>query len=257
MAGFMVAAPIIVFISGGKQAVLGVLIAGVVLTPVFWITNVHNEFLDNCILRRASTTTPTLDTQVAIPLLGNEQVNEQVAVPVLGNVPKHFFNFSGRTGVWKEGLRLFSDSPVLGYGFHADRLLLGTHAHNSFVHSLMQTGVLGTIPFVVGLILAWVLLLRAGLNLYRFSQNNKALFIQATGVLVFLSVRSVYESTGAFFGVDWLLLGPLLIYLQAVNSSRAQNDIGSPKARILDDLRGRIFLSHGPTQNESRKIDGI
>ena len=33
------------------------------------------------------------------------------------------------------------------------------------------------------------------------------------GVLAFFSVRSLFESSGAFFGVDWLLLAPLFVYL--------------------------------------------
>jgi len=49
---------------------------------------------------------------------------------------------------------MFPESPFLSYGFHADRFLLNTHAHNSFVHALLQTGAIGTIPFLLALLLA-------------------------------------------------------------------------------------------------------
>jgi len=122
---------------------------------------------------------------------------------------------------------MFPESPFLSYGFHADRFLLNTHAHNSFVHALLQTGAIGTIPFLLALLLAWLLLIRASLKQFIFSQDQKSLFIQVSGMLTFLSVRSFSESTGAFFGVDWLLLGPILLFLQVVNADVTGTDAPS------------------------------
>ena len=39
----------------------------------------------------------------------------------------------------------------------------------------------------------------------------------APALLAFLSVRSIPESSGAFFGVDWLLLALVFIYLQVAS----------------------------------------
>ena len=50
------------------------------------------------------------------------------------------------------------------------------------------------------------------------SGADKRLAIQCGGVLAFLTVRSFPESTGAFFSVDWLILAPVLFYLQLVNA---------------------------------------
>ena len=248
MVGFGVAAPVIVLLSGGRRAALGILVVGVALTPVFWATGIHNDFIDNCIFRRASVVVPSSQAPTELnpasaaapselnpasaaapsepnPADPDPTEPDGVDIPLIGVVPEKFFNFSGRTKVWRQGLDLFTESPLLGYGFHADRLLLGTHAHNSLIHSLLQTGLAGTIPFVAGLLLAWALLIRAGLNLVQFSQDHKLQFIQVAGVLAFLSIRSIYESTGAFFGVDWLLLGPILLYLQVVNSNLARAEV--------------------------------
>jgi len=136
--------------------------------------------------------------------------------------PRGFATLTGRTLVWAKGWRLVKQSPILGYGFHADRLLLETHIHNSFMHALIQTGILGVIPFVAALLLAWVLLAKAVRNLKLLPTVHKHLAIQAAGMLAFFSVRAITESTGAFFGVDWLLLAPLLFYLHLLNRHLSQ-----------------------------------
>ena len=144
-------------------------------------------------------------------------------IPDTKTVTNSFFKFSGRQEVWADGLDLFKNSPVLGYGFQADRLLLGTHMHNSLMHALLQTGLVGTIPFVLAMTFAWVLFIRIGLKLGAHLASEKYMMIQVGGVLAFLSMRSFPESTGAFFGVDWLILGLLLLYLQVVDSKREQS----------------------------------
>jgi hypothetical protein len=47
---------------------------------------------------------------------------------------------------------------------------------------------------------------------------HKRLVIQSGAVLAYLTVRAIPESTAAFFGIDWLILAPLLIYLYLVDS---------------------------------------
>ena len=132
----------------------------------------------------------------------------------LAFIPKGFLTFTGRTGVWADGWQLFKGSPILGRGFHADRQVLNTHMHNAVLHAMVQSGILGLIPFLVAMIFGWVLLIRVIRNLDRLPQSHKLLAIQTAGILTFLTVRAFPESTGAFFSVDWLLLAPLLVYLQ-------------------------------------------
>jgi len=64
--------------------------------------------------------------------------------------------------------------------------------------------------------LAWLNLIRLLRNLSSLPNNHKYLVIQCGGVLAFLSIRSFPESTGAFFGIDWLILALVLFYLQVV-----------------------------------------
>jgi len=135
-----------------------------------------------------------------------------------------FLTFSGRTGVWSEGFDLFTESPIVGYGFQADRLLLGTHAHNTLVHSLLQTGILGTIPLLASFALAWMLLINLIRKIGRLPASRKLMLIQSAGILAFLSVRSIFESTGAFFGVDWFFLAPLLVYFMIAQRASSDED---------------------------------
>jgi len=141
-------------------------------------------------------------------------------------VPNGFYTLNGRTEIWKAGWKFVEESPWLGYGFQADRLVLGTHMHNSVMHAMIQTGIIGTIPFLGALIWVWFLLLKTLRNLNRLEPAHRTLVIQAAGILVFLSIRAMPESTGAFFGVDWFLLSPLLLYLRIISSTSAQTEGG-------------------------------
>ena len=137
-----------------------------------------------------------------------------------------FLTGTGRTNIWEAGWKFIEDSPLIGYGFQADRLVLGTHMHNATLHALIQTGFLGAIPFVCAVLWAWFILIKTLRNIDRLSPANKTVLVQVAGMLVFLSVRSLPESTGAFFGIDWLLLGPLLLYLRMIDTADAKSELG-------------------------------
>ena len=209
--GFVVGAAMTVLLYGGRRALVAGVLAMVVLVPVFWATSADDAFLDNCVFR-------TVQIQALAPTPVQDQPTEILSDQGSRRIRAEFFEFTGRSAVWAEALRLVRDSPILGYGFHADRLLLGTHAHNAVVHSLIQTGVAGTLPFLGALLFAWLSLIRVTKRLNSLPITHKHLVIQSGGILAFLSMRAFPESTGAFFGVDWLILAPLLLYLHLVAS---------------------------------------
>lgn len=252
LAGFAVAVPLVILLSGGRRAALASVVVVLALTPMVWATGIHDDFIDNCIFKqvRLSGSSTASQSQTTTPLRNPpteklttpEQITPVAAVPpgkgdvsvqkpevtgglyfpVLGRIPEGFLTFSGRTKVWRDGLALFQKSPLLGYGFQADRLLLGTHAHNSLVHALLQTGLIGTIPLLAALAWGWLLVLKAVRNRHRVPEGHKVMVTEAGAVLAFLTIRTFTESTGAFFGVDLLLLGPILLYLQVVNFGPAR-----------------------------------
>jgi len=141
---------------------------------------------------------------------------------------------TGRTVTWQAGWALFQESPWLGLGFHADRIFLaGQHMHNALLHALVQTGVLGTIPYVAAIVGAWILVVR----LYRTRplRGLSPLLIEIPAVLAFFTIASITESTFAFFGTPWLLSAPLIAYVQALawQTRRSRSAIGvAPRARM-------------------------
>src|SRR2546422_738805 len=144
------------------------------------------------------------------------------------------YEVSGRREIWEASLQLFKESPFLGFGFHADRFLLeGQQMHNGFFHALVQTGLLGILPFVGAFASAWVLLVRTLSRLNSVSFAERYWLIEVAGVLVFLTVLSISQSTGAFYGVEWLLLAPLFAYVQILGRNQSFSVSNSTSERVI------------------------
>jgi len=129
------------------------------------------------------------------------------------------FTLSGRTtGVWPEGWRLFLSSPLLGYGFHADRIFLeGQHMHNALFHALTQAGIIGGIPFVAAFISVWISIM----HIYRGPKERySSLPLEIPVLVAFFTVLSITESTFAFYGAVWLFSAPLFAYIQCQKQLR-------------------------------------
>lgn len=141
--------------------------------------------------------------------------------------------FSGRPAVWLETWAAVQWSPVVGFGFQADRFLIDEHVHNALLQALIQTGLLGTVLFVGAWVAAWVQLFRRGL-LRQFRDHlpaHRTLLSEAAALLSFFALRSIPESTGAFFGVDLLLLAPIIGYIHATGPSAAKAAVQAPVPR--------------------------
>lgn len=119
----------------------------------------------------------------------------------------------GRTRTWEDGWEEIIKSPILGYGHLADRYLIGEHIHNTYLYALMTSGFYGAAAFAGGLIWAWVLFLRALKTGAADRLGQKVFLIQVGGILAFFSVRSIPEVCGAMFGVDLMVMLPILAYL--------------------------------------------
>jgi len=127
------------------------------------------------------------------------------------------FFLTGRETTWRKALSLSLRSPLVGHGFHADRLMLeGEHVHMAFLHSLIQSGVLGALLFAGAAVGIWYLIIKN-----RILQRTAAvggvencLLTESLAVLGFLAARSFFESTAAFYGVDLLFLVPCMAYIQ-------------------------------------------
>jgi O-antigen ligase len=126
---------------------------------------------------------------------------------------------TGRTETWKEGLTVIRGSLLLGLGFHADRIFMdGQHMHNAVLHALIQSGVIGTLFLVAAFIKVYKILIR--MHLAKRSLPFHPLQATIPAVIFFFTIASVTESTVAFFGAAWLIVAPLIAYLQTWNQNQ-------------------------------------
>jgi len=132
---------------------------------------------------------------------------------------QQLFSLTGRTtGQWIPGLNVFKESPLIGYGFHADRFMLeGTHMHNAFVHALVQSGLLGTVFFVAAIYGIWLVIFKRNLikKAADISNPDNIILSESLAIVLFFTLRSFFESTAAFYGADLFLLVPALLYINA------------------------------------------
>ncbi len=129
------------------------------------------------------------------------------------------FTLTGREFTWKQAMDYIRQSPLLGWGFHTDRLLLNSqHIHNSYIHAMLHGGVVATMFFVAAVIKIWAVVWREKLlfRLDEFSVADQPYLIESLCLLGFLTSRSFFESTAAFYGVDLLLFLPAILFLTLI-----------------------------------------
>ena len=133
-----------------------------------------------------------------------------------GSIENAFF-LTGREYTCDRALELSLQSPFLWHGFHADRLLLeGEHVHMAYLHALIQGGILGAILFIGAILGIWILIIRFNLfkKIPKMMDTDNLLLVESIAVLTFLTVRSFFESTAAFYGIDLLLFVPAIAWIQ-------------------------------------------
>ncbi|MBU4253624.1 MAG: O-antigen ligase family protein, partial [Acidobacteria bacterium] len=116
---------------------------------------------------------------------------------------------TGREMTWIEAIARIKESPFFGWGFHADRLLLNfQHIHNSYIHAMIHSGIIGTVVFIAALISIWRVIIRKEffLKVREASGDEKIYLIDSLLLIGVLTSRSFFESTAAFYGVDLLFL---------------------------------------------------
>jgi len=125
-------------------------------------------------------------------------------------------DLTGRQLTWQQALAEVKKSPFLGWGFHADRILLNSqHTHNSYLHAMMHGGIVGLGFFLAAILSIWYVILKNNV-LKRIKDADIAhqpFLIESVLILAFLTSRSLFESTAAFFGVDLLLFIPAAAYV--------------------------------------------
>jgi hypothetical protein len=150
-----------------------------------------------------------------IPLVGRYLYLAWFEWRFKGSIAEAFL-LSGRSEIWKRALEMSLRSPLFGFGFHADRFLLeGEHVHMAYLHALIQSGVFGAIFFIIGFLGIWNFIFRKKFfSLMKTAdRRSRGALNECLAILAFLTVRSFFESTAAFYGVDLLIFVPTVAYV--------------------------------------------
>lgn len=133
------------------------------------------------------------------------------------NTEELITSMSGRTTTWMIAWEEVKKSPIFGWGFQSDRFLLEQHVHNTYLYALMTAGFVGAFAFVGGLLKAWIIFFQVLRKGIAERLNQKIFLIQVGGLLAFFTVRSIPEVSGAMFGIDLMIMLPIMAYLEILN----------------------------------------
>ncbi|MCX6562152.1 MAG: O-antigen ligase family protein [Candidatus Aminicenantes bacterium] len=125
-------------------------------------------------------------------------------------------DLSGREATWGRAFQLIGQSPFLGWGFDADRIMMNQeHIHNSYIHASIQVGIIGALLFFAALVSIWLLVLKTRLleHTRDIKGEDQTVLMESILIVAFLTSRSFFESTAAFYGVDLLLIVPAMAFI--------------------------------------------
>jgi len=157
--------------------------------------------------------------------------------------PETLPTWGGRTATWQDAWPWVLESPVFGWGPQADRALVDEHVHNTYLYALLQSGFVGLGFFLAGLIWTWRLFFELLRDRIADRLGQRTMLIQTGAILAFFTVRGIPEVSGPLFGVDFLLMLPILAYFEILNREgrrRVQATQGRAAARHVPVPDGRL-----------------
>jgi O-antigen ligase len=142
---------------------------------------------------------------------------------------ERLLDLSGRQVGWSAGIDRIEASPFLGWGFNADRIMLrNLHMHNSYLHAAIQEGIVGALLFLASLAGIWIVMLKK--RIFKVTRSlegeDQVLLTESVLIVVFLTSRTFFESTAAFYGVDLLLLVPAMAFISFMLRRSSVSDSG-------------------------------
>ena len=129
-------------------------------------------------------------------------------------------SMTGRDLIWHVGWLAADQSPWLGYGPQADRVVLRANVSNGLLYAALAAGYPGAALYLGGLVWGWVLFVRAYLRGYAMTPDERLFLIQVGGIMAYLTLRHIPENTAALFSVDLLLYAPMLAWLGTLERVR-------------------------------------
>jgi len=147
-----------------------------------------------------------------------------------GQTDKSFKSWSGRKGLWRQSLKKFKESPFLGYGKAAGvrygaviKRATGSHLHNSYFEVLLNSGLLGFIPWLLGLFSLFKKILIDNLFVFgRLKKDMQVLYVEMVAILMFFLIRSLAGTTFVDFDYTYIIYICLIVFSYFLAQAKSQ-----------------------------------
>ena len=145
----------------------------------------------------------------------NDTIHHIYLYATRGEQERALSSMSGRTRIFGEIWDAIEQAPFIGYGPQADRRLTLTvaNAQNAFLYALLCGGFIGGSGFILGLGVAWVMLIRVLQRRNLLRPVERLTLIQTAGMLAFFTMRSYPENSAALYSIDLLVLLPAIVFI--------------------------------------------
>ncbi len=143
-----------------------------------------------------------------------------------GQSEKQFRSWSGRLTAWDYSWERFKKAPILGYGMAAgvrfgsvDKGYIGSHLHSSYFETLLNSGLIGFIPWLIGLIAVLGGMLKYFLFPPRwFDAKTLAYHTEIAAVFVFFLIRAFAGTTFVYFDHIFMMYLAIIGYLVSIRA---------------------------------------
>lgn len=124
------------------------------------------------------------------------------------------FTSSGRTELWKQGIKKFKKNNFFGYGPQADRYLLRenikihttNNISNGYLYSFLSGGYFGFFVFLIIIINLCFFLYKSLFVNKIYNKNNHILEKLSLTIFFYFLIRLNFENSFAVFGIDFILI---------------------------------------------------
>ncbi len=133
-----------------------------------------------------------------------------------GQDREEFLTMTGRTRAYQEALVAIEHAPFFGRGQWADRMIIRTHVHNSFLQALLNGGIFGGIPYFASWFAGWFLFYKLQKRRELLKPSDRIHLLECGTVMMFFTVRAMPETTTASYAVDLLVMVAVYVYLESL-----------------------------------------
>jgi hypothetical protein len=160
---------------------------------------------------------PTKDLRKWIDVKNKEQIKISTSLLVGKKRPLRFLrkndpdSFSSqRFRDWKNIIILSNQNFLFGYGTQADRFLIQQTASNALVYAYSSAGIFGLLS-ILFIYLRYSYIFLKSVKIF---SSSSSVFLFSYTILIIFLLRSIFESSFAVFGIDFILFALAIYYIE-------------------------------------------